>query len=138
MQERYHENEAYAPARVLNLVVIADKEWRGEIQNRLDNVGRYHASRTILCSVDPGRTSIDAWATMTGEEEVKPGELVVCHEQVVLDVGPEHLAHLETIVDPILEHWEATPGPIPQYPAGSGGPEEADDLLASGHHWRAI
>ncbi len=43
-----------------------------------------------------------------------------------------------TIVDPILEHWEATAGPIPQYPAGSGGPEEADELLASGHHWRAI
>ena len=39
---------------------------------------------------------------MTGEEEVKPGELVVCHEQVVLDVGPEHLEHLETIVDPLV------------------------------------
>ena len=44
------------PARVLNLVVIADREWRGEIQNRLENVGRYHASRTILCAVEQGRT----------------------------------------------------------------------------------
>ena len=39
---------------------------------------------------------------MTGEEEVKPGELAVCHEQVVLDVGEEHLEHLETIVDPLV------------------------------------
>ena len=102
LKERHAENEAYAPARVLNLVVVADREWRGEIQNRLDNVGRYHASRTILCAVEPGRTTIDAWATMTGEEEVKPGELVVCHEQVVLEVGEEHLEHLETIVDPLV------------------------------------
>jgi glucose-6-phosphate 1-dehydrogenase len=43
-----------------------------------------------------------------------------------------------TIVDPILEAWAAKPGPIPQYPAGSGGPEEADALLAPGHAWRAI
>jgi glucose-6-phosphate dehydrogenase assembly protein OpcA len=102
LKDRHQENEAYAPARVLNLVVVADKEWRGEIQNRLDNVGRYHASRTILCAVEEGRTTIDAWATMTGEEEVKPGELMVCHEQVVLDVGPEHLERLETIVDPLV------------------------------------
>ncbi len=102
LKERCAESDAYAPARVLNLVVVADREWRGEIQNRLDNVGRYHASRTILCAVEPGRDSIDAWATMTGEEQVKPGELAVCHEQVVLDVGEEHLEHLETIVDPLV------------------------------------
>jgi glucose-6-phosphate dehydrogenase assembly protein OpcA len=124
MTERYHENEAYAPARVLNLVVIADKEWRGEIQNRLDNVGRYHASRTILCAVEEGRESIDAWATMTGEEEVKPGELVVCHEQVVLDVGPHHLQHLQTIVDPLVVTDLATLVWSPH-----GHPEAVDALL---------
>jgi glucose-6-phosphate 1-dehydrogenase len=42
------------------------------------------------------------------------------------------------IVDPILEAWASIPGPIPQYPAGSGGPEEADELLADEHRWRAI
>ena len=124
MKERYQENEAYAPARVLNLVVIADREWRGEIQNRLDNVGRYHASRTILCAVEPGRTTIDAWATMTGEEEVKPGELAVCHEQVVLDVGPHHLEHLETIVDPLVVTDLATLVWSPH-----GHPEAVDALL---------
>jgi glucose-6-phosphate 1-dehydrogenase len=42
------------------------------------------------------------------------------------------------ICDPILEGWEKTQGPIPQYPAGSGGPAEADELLEPGHHWRAV
>jgi len=41
----------YAPARVLNLIVIVDREWRGEIANRLEQVGRYSASRTIMCVV---------------------------------------------------------------------------------------
>ncbi len=45
LKERHARSEAYVPARVLNLVVVTDREWRGEIQNRLDQVGRYHASR---------------------------------------------------------------------------------------------
>jgi glucose-6-phosphate 1-dehydrogenase len=43
-----------------------------------------------------------------------------------------------TVIDPILTHWAETPGPLPQYPAGSGGPEEADRILKPGDHWRAI
>ena len=42
------------------------------------------------------------------------------------------------ICDPILQAWEEEPGPLPQYPAGSQGPEEADQLLEGGHIWRAI
>ncbi|HEX2234398.1 MAG TPA: glucose-6-phosphate dehydrogenase, partial [Thermoleophilaceae bacterium] len=42
------------------------------------------------------------------------------------------------ICDPILEGWAGRPGPLPQYPAGSDGPEEADTILAQGHRWRAI
>ncbi len=42
------------------------------------------------------------------------------------------------IVDPILEAWAGTPGPIPQYAAGSGGPEDADALIEGEHRWRAI
>ena len=55
LKEQFHREEAYAPARVLNLVVIVDRDWRGEILNRLERVGRYHASRTILCAVEPRR-----------------------------------------------------------------------------------
>ena len=42
------------------------------------------------------------------------------------------------IVDPILAAWSSTPGPIPQYPAGSSGPEEADALLEPGDQWRNL
>jgi glucose-6-phosphate 1-dehydrogenase len=42
------------------------------------------------------------------------------------------------IVDAIVARWEATPGPLPQYEAGSQGPAEADRLLEHGVHWRAI
>jgi glucose-6-phosphate 1-dehydrogenase len=42
------------------------------------------------------------------------------------------------VCDPILGAWEATPGPLPQYEAGSQGPPEADSILLPGHHWRRI
>jgi glucose-6-phosphate 1-dehydrogenase len=42
------------------------------------------------------------------------------------------------ICDPIVKKWEATPGPLPQYEAGTQGPEEANRLLLSGARWRAI
>ena len=50
-----HAAEAFVPARVLNLIAVVDREWRGEVENRLEKVGRYHASRTVLCSVESGR-----------------------------------------------------------------------------------
>jgi glucose-6-phosphate 1-dehydrogenase len=42
------------------------------------------------------------------------------------------------ICDPILKAWAETPGPLPQYAAGSPGPAEADGLLDRGRTWRAI
>ena len=42
------------------------------------------------------------------------------------------------ICDPIVGAWAKTPGPLPQYEAGSQGPEEAERLLSEGHRWRAI
>jgi glucose-6-phosphate 1-dehydrogenase len=42
------------------------------------------------------------------------------------------------IIDPILEAWEKDERPLATYPAGSHGPEEANSILAPGHHWRAI
>jgi glucose-6-phosphate dehydrogenase assembly protein OpcA len=100
--EEHHKNEGYAPARVLNLVVIVDREWRGEISNRLDQVGRYHPSRTIVCSVEPGRKKMDAQVAMTVEGAKSAGELALLRERVVVDIGPDHLAHLDTIVDPLV------------------------------------
>ncbi len=62
LRERHAENETLVPARVLNLVVVIDRDWKGEIVNRLDGVGRYHASRTIVCAVEDDRR-IDQTAT---------------------------------------------------------------------------
>jgi glucose-6-phosphate 1-dehydrogenase len=42
------------------------------------------------------------------------------------------------IVDPIVQKWEETPGPLPQYTAGSQGPEEAQRILLDAHQWRRI
>ncbi len=41
------------------------------------------------------------------------------------------------IVQPFLDHWAATTFQFPNYPAGSWGPHEADEMLARrGHEWR--
>ncbi|HEY7619616.1 MAG TPA: glucose-6-phosphate dehydrogenase [Solirubrobacteraceae bacterium] len=42
------------------------------------------------------------------------------------------------ICDPIVQAWESMPGPLPQYPAGSQGPDEAEDLMLHGQEWRTI
>ena len=42
------------------------------------------------------------------------------------------------ICDPIVQKWEATPGPLPQYPSGSQGPPEAAGLMLPGQEWRTI
>lgn len=100
LRERHAADQGLAPARVLNLIVVVDRSWKGEISNRLERVGRYHASRTILCAVEEGRETLDAVAVMTyGEGEGGSG---VIHEQVEIDMGPDHLARLDTIVDPVV------------------------------------
>jgi glucose-6-phosphate dehydrogenase assembly protein OpcA len=102
LKEQHAKSEAYVPARVLNLVAVVDREWRGEIYNRLEGVGRYHASRTILCAVESGRETIDAWVTVSAETDPRPGELALTHERVVLDIGPQHMPAVDTIVDPLV------------------------------------
>jgi glucose-6-phosphate dehydrogenase assembly protein OpcA len=96
------ENEGYWPARVLNLVCVVDREWSGEIANRLRGVGRYHASRTIVCAVDGRRTTLRAKATIATDSEPKPGEFALLRETIVVECGPRHLEHLDTIVDPLV------------------------------------
>jgi glucose-6-phosphate 1-dehydrogenase len=43
------------------------------------------------------------------------------------------------ILDPLIARWAQDPGPFPNYPAGSWGPEEADALTAAdGREWRRL
>ncbi|HWH10652.1 MAG TPA: glucose-6-phosphate dehydrogenase assembly protein OpcA [Solirubrobacteraceae bacterium] len=122
LHERHAANEALAPARVLNLVVIVDREWKGEIANRLERAGRYHASRTVLCTVETGRTKLDAVATVSYQEP-QGSALGVMHENVEIDLGPSHLRALPTIVDPILI------GEIPTVVWSPHGHQDAVDAL---------
>jgi glucose-6-phosphate 1-dehydrogenase len=42
------------------------------------------------------------------------------------------------ICDPIVHVFESTPGPLPQYDAGTQGPDEASSILLPGDEWRAV
>jgi len=102
VSERYRQDEGYIAARALNLVCIVDSEFSGEIANRLRGVGRYHASRTVVCSVEAGRTTIDARAMVASDAHPRPGEFSLMRETVVVSVGEHHLPHLARIVDPLV------------------------------------
>src|SRR4051794_39505177 len=93
---------ADAPARVLNLIAIVDRQWRGEIENRLEKVGRYPASRTVLGAVSDRRETIDARVRLIADDEPGLGEFSLTHEHVVLDIGRRHLETLDRIVDPLV------------------------------------
>jgi len=98
----HRENSGYVPARVLNLVTIVDREYGGEIANRLRGVGRYHPSRTIVCSVQPGRQTLDAVATIAAPSEVGGGQIGLLRETIIVECGDKHLPHLDRIVDPLV------------------------------------
>jgi glucose-6-phosphate dehydrogenase assembly protein OpcA len=102
---RHRTSASFVPARVINLVAIVDGAFRGEIENRLERVGRYHPSRLIICAVDARRKSggIDAVATLSSDvEDPAPGVIAVLRERVEIEIGPQHLRGLDTIVDPLL------------------------------------
>ncbi len=126
LAERHAESASYVPARALNLVTVVDREWSGEIANRLRKVGRYHASRTVVCSVEPGRTTIDATATIASDTEPRPGEFALLRETVILSVGEQHLPHLDQIVDPLVVTDLATVVWSPH-----GHPEAVDALTTA-------
>ena len=102
LAERHGESAGYVPARALNLVCVVDREWSGEIANRLRGIGRYHASRTIVCAYESGRTTLDARASIVTDGAPRAGEFALMRETVVLNVGPEHLDQLDRIVDPLV------------------------------------
>ena len=102
LAERHSEDGGFLPARVLNMVAFVESEYSGEIANRLRGVGRYHASRLVVLSYDPKRTRLDAHASIAAEGEAKPGEIVLLHETVIVELGDRHLDDLLTIADPLV------------------------------------
>jgi glucose-6-phosphate dehydrogenase assembly protein OpcA len=93
---------ACVPARVLNLVCVVDRAVSETIAHRLVQAGRYHASRTILCAVEPGRRTIGADAALGTAFHRPRGDFALLRESITLEVGERHLAHLDTIVDPLI------------------------------------
>ena len=88
--------------------------------------GCYHASRTILCSVQEGRDTIDALGRRCPPRTTWPtGEVAVAHEHVTLEIGERHLKALDTIVDPLVVSDLATLVWAPH------GHHEGVDALAS-------
>ncbi len=102
LSQAYAQDAQCIPARVLNMVCIVEDAWSGEIANRLRGVGRHHPSRTIVCSIHPRQTTIDALASISlrGADGDRP--LGLAREMVVIDLGEQHLSHLDTIVDPLV------------------------------------
>ncbi len=102
LAERHAENGGFVPARALNMIAFVDRQWSGEVANRLRGVGRYHASRLIVLSYEPGRERLDARATVASEGDPRPGELSLLRETVVVEIGDRHLDDLPTIADPLV------------------------------------
>src|SRR3954447_25835330 len=121
--DRHREEQAYVPARVMNMVGIVDTELRGEIDNRLVRVGRYHPSRLIFVAVESGRRRLSATVRIGTVDAPKAGAIAVGRERVELTVGDRHLAKLDTIVDPLLVSDLATMVWAPH-----GHPEAIDSL----------
>jgi glucose-6-phosphate dehydrogenase assembly protein OpcA len=92
----------YAPARAINMVCVVDKPSSGEVATRLRGAGRYLASRTIMCTVEPQRDRIDARAEISTDTPAGTGELALLREIVTVELGEEHLSRLEPIVDPLV------------------------------------
>lgn len=102
MAEHSDEEHVHAPARVLNLVVVSDREWKGEISNRLDRIGRDNPTRTIMVVVEQGKTTLDASAMLVAEPTTSSGQHSVFRERVEIICGADQLDHIDTIVYPVL------------------------------------
>jgi hypothetical protein len=100
--QRHNENDKYEPARVLNMIAFVDREWTGEIANRLRSVGRYSPSRLLVLAYEPRRERLDARVSIVSEGEPAPGEFAVLRESVVVELGDRHLDDLLTIADPLV------------------------------------
>jgi glucose-6-phosphate dehydrogenase assembly protein OpcA len=126
---RHHaEHGRFAPARVINLVVVVDAARRAEVVERLEQVGRYHPSRTIVCALSPGRRTLAAVAAMVCERPAGAGGLALCRERIELELGEAAASALASVVDPLLVHDLET---LAWCPHGHAGALEALGGLAS-------
>lgn len=99
-RERFQQRRGALPARALNLIVVVDADFTGEVVRRLEGVGRNAPSRTVLVRVHGRRQGLSARVTIATAHEGTPDEAST--EIVTVDVAERHLTHLESIVDPMV------------------------------------
>jgi glucose-6-phosphate 1-dehydrogenase len=115
----------------------------------------------IVLTVQPNEgVSISIGAKIPGTQmRIRPVQMEFLYGSAFLSQSPEAYERLITdamrgdatlftrndeveaqwrIADQIVKTWAEMPGPLPQYPAGSSGPPEADKLLEPGHKWRPL
>jgi hypothetical protein len=105
LREMLHERHSaggMVPERVLNMLAFVDRPFSGEIVNRLQGVGRYHASRLILLAYEPRLDHLDAHVTVASDAVGAPGEPELLHETIVIELGARHMDDLLTIADPLV------------------------------------
>jgi glucose-6-phosphate dehydrogenase assembly protein OpcA len=102
VHERHTENGGFVPARAINMIAFVDRQYSGEIANRLRGVGRYHASRLIVLAYEPRREQLTARVTVSSEADPAPGELALLHETVVVELGESYMDNVVTVVDPLV------------------------------------
>lgn len=93
---------AYAPARALSLVTVADRGRSDELVSRLDRLGGLAPSRTIVCVVDERRSGLGASATMDFQTPAHSGALAVFRERVEIHLAPDLLGQIDSILDRLL------------------------------------
>ena len=124
LAERHAEDDLYVPARTLNLVCVVDREWSGEVANRLRRVGRFAAARTVVVALDPQRRGLTARATIASDTRPGRGRFALLRETVVCEVGADAENDVFTIVDPLV---------VPDLPtvlwSPHGHPDVVDRLL---------
>src|SRR4051795_10582972 len=75
----------YASARALNMVCVVDKKASEDVSTRLRGAGRYLASRTVMCTVEPQRDRIDARAEITSDAPTGHSDFALLREMVTLE-----------------------------------------------------
>ncbi len=96
------DGDGFVPARVLNMVVFVESKYADQIAERLNGVGRYHASRTIVLSYETDRESLNAKVKIAAEGEPGSGEMALLRETALVEIGERHLDDLATIADPLV------------------------------------
>ena len=85
------------------MIAFVDREWSGEIANRLRGVGRYHASRLVVLSYEPGRERAGrAREHRLRRRPRRRASSRCCARRSIVELGDRHLDDLLTIADPLV------------------------------------